>query len=631
MFLVELVMQGVRGIREPARLRFQRGFNLVSAGNEAGKTTAVDAMLRLLFPDNRADAMASLVSRYMPEAARGALVVSSDEGAFFRVIQDFSKSAVNLSAYNAATKEFKLQHKDWDSAARFMAGLSAGIREEDYAQVFVFRREHANGRPAAPAAAAPASPPASPQKNALSTPGKNPVDQAKLAELREALRKAEEAADADYRHQSARLALADAGKKLEKFEEAERKKAEIDATLAELKGCGTLPENLPELIEAYERRQGQKMVDAEELNKELEGLRMQLSLIPAASIATDKLFIGGAVLAGLSLLAGMFVLTAEYSYLLAVGLLVSLVLMVAAWYNGSRKNAQRTAVRKDMETVERDLADLEKKFEHDGAAISGCMRAVSAGSVAELKEKSENYRYFLSLRDDHEQTRQRILAESTPEALRGEYGRLQAETADLEQAAKAVAQYAVDTYGLKQDIDRLESETASPGAVFDFGPAVPELPAEQLPALPGQAGFLAELGVAARIGGIEMETLVPAVEAAVQRNLSVVTSGRYVRIELGHDGRPVVHAKDDSVVDFSELSHGTKALVYFCFRTGLIEALAGKRLLPFILDDALAGLDPARQQTACQILRALGTKTQVVLFTSNAALKAAGDAPLVLK
>ena len=92
-----------------------------------------------------------------------------------------------------------------------------------------------------------------------------------------------------------------------------------------------------------------------------------------------------------------------------------------------------------------------------------------------------------------------------------------------------------------------------------------------------------------------------------------------------------VHAKDDSVFNFTELSHGTKALVYFCFRTGLIEELAVRRPLPFLVDDALAGIDPARQQAACQILRALATKTQVLLFTSNPALRAAGDAVLELK
>jgi uncharacterized protein YhaN len=128
-----------------------------------------------------------------------------------------------------------------------------------------------------------------------------------------------------------------------------------------------------------------------------------------------------------------------------------------------------------------------------------------------------------------------------------------------------------------------------------------------------------------------METLVPAVEAAAQRSLSAVTAGRYVRLEAGHGGDPIVHAKDDSVVAYSELSNGTRSLITFCLRAGLVEALAGKRRFPFILDDSLADFDPARQKAACQVLRALGTKTQVILFTSNPALRAEGDAVAELK
>ncbi|HEY6012044.1 MAG TPA: ATP-binding protein, partial [Nitrospirota bacterium] len=84
MFLVELVLQGVRGMRELARLRFRDGFNIVSAGNESGKTTAVDAMERLLFPSTRPGIAEALVSRYTPDASRAALVMYSDDGAYYR-------------------------------------------------------------------------------------------------------------------------------------------------------------------------------------------------------------------------------------------------------------------------------------------------------------------------------------------------------------------------------------------------------------------------------------------------------------------------------------------------------------------------------------------------------------------
>jgi uncharacterized protein YhaN len=628
MFLVELVMQGVRGFRELARLRFQGGFNFVAAGNEAGKTTAVDAMQRLLFPDSKTGTMERLISRHTPDASRAALVLFSDDGAYYRIIQDFSKGAVNLSQYNAASKDFSLLHKDWGSATQFMSGMTAGLSEEDYGRIFVFRREqYADPR----GTSVPAPSPMPLARPAAPTPlkmGKTAATEAKLAELREMLAKAEEAADAAYRAQSAKLALEDIRKKLTVLEEIEQKKSELESALAELKACGTLPENLPDLVDAYERLQGQKMADADGLNKELETLRMQLADIPTTSLITDKLFIFGAALGILSFAAGMFVLKGEQAVFFPIGVLLAVGLIAAAGYNGSRKSAQRRAVAKEMEGLEKELKDLEKSFEREGEAITSCMRVTGAATPGELKDKADNYRYFLSLRDDIIEQEQRALGGRTSEMLQQEYNQQQQQALELERAAQAVSKDNVDTYAIRQDIDRLEGGPA-PGASWDFGAEVPELPTDfTAPAArENRTGFQAELEIASRIGEIEMETLVPAVEAAAQRNIFAVTEGRYVRIEAGQDGGPpVVQAGDDSRVGFAELSHGTRDLVYFCLRAGLVEALAGKRRLPFILDDPFAGLDAARQKAACQVLRALGTKTQVILFSSNPALKAEGDA-----
>lgn len=128
-----------------------------------------------------------------------------------------------------------------------------------------------------------------------------------------------------------------------------------------------------------------------------------------------------------------------------------------------------------------------------------------------------------------------------------------------------------------------------------------------------------------------METLVPAVESAAQRNLTMVSAGKYVKVEVGPDGLPVIHDKGGAKLAYGTLSHGTREMVCFCLRAGLVEAIAGKRRIPFVLDDPFTGLDPARQQAACQLLRSLGTKTQVILFTSNPALKTASDAVLEFK
>ncbi|HLE42054.1 MAG TPA: AAA family ATPase, partial [Nitrospirota bacterium] len=158
MFLLELVMQGVRGFKELVRLRFQSGFNIIAAGNEAGKTASVDAMGGLLFPGNEAGRIASLISRETPDASRAALVVCSDDGTYYRIIQDLSKQAVNLSKYNASTKDFALLHKDREATVQFMAGLTTGMSEEEYSRLFVLRREHYAGQ-AVMNSSAPASAP----------------------------------------------------------------------------------------------------------------------------------------------------------------------------------------------------------------------------------------------------------------------------------------------------------------------------------------------------------------------------------------------------------------------------------------------------------------------------------------
>jgi hypothetical protein len=166
--------------------------------------------------------------------------------------------------------------------------------------------------------------------------------------------------------------------------------------------------------------------------------------------------------------------------------------------------------------------------------------------VADLKDRAENFRYFGALRADIEEQRLRILGDLTPEILHQQYDRQQEEIGELEKAAQALAAHNIDTYSIRQDIERLEGETSSAGGSWDVGTVGQDLPGDfGVPAAGQHGGFLDKLSVASRMGGIEMETLIPAVEAAAQRNLAAVSGGKYVRIEVGQEGESVVHTNDD--------------------------------------------------------------------------------------
>ncbi len=636
MFLLELVLQGVRGFKDLARLRFQSGFNFISAGNESGKTASVDSILRLLFPNGQADRFEALVSKDAPDTSRAALVVCANDGLYYRVIQDFSKKAVNLSKYNAGTKDFVLLQKDWDGAANFMSGMAAGISEEDYGSIFILRKEHYSGRRARSAPVASAAP----RQRHFSPPAPaaaKSANETRIAELREILRKADEAGNVEYELEAAKIKLGDTAKKLEDLEEINVRYADLDSRITDLQACEALPENIAELAAEHEQRQKQIMGRSDELHNDIEGLKVQIDGIQVTPLWKDKILIAGVAVGLLSLFAGLFgFLKAEQADYFPIGILVSLGIIAAAWYRGSRRNAQRKVLFKEIEALEAEVAEIEKGFETGGSGISEYMKATGSATLDEFRDKAHNFRHFKSLRDDVAAERKRLLGDVPPDQLMSEYNRLQQEVIGLEKAHSAVAHNAVEVYSVRQEIERLESEAG--GAYREFGGFFSEEPMDFTSSF-AQAtsderyneAFFPELLAASRVVGIELDTLLPAVQTAAQRNFSAVTSGRYVRVDIGHEGDCTVYNSSDARVDISELSHGAKAQLYLCLRAGLVEAISGKLRLPFVLDDPISSFDPARQTTACQMLRGLGAKTQVLLFTSNPSLRAEGDTFAELK
>jgi hypothetical protein len=586
---------------------------------------------RLLFPVNDPGRTASLVSRAVPDGSRAALVVYADDQSYYRVIQDFSKRAINLSKYNPSTKDFALLHKDWDPTSQFLAGLLPGISEDDYGRLFVFRRDSCSGQAflgAQPAATS--AGPAPPQRSAV--PVLSAAHETRLAELRETLKKAEDAADAEYKADAARIRLGEIGKKLERITESGRQAAELEAQLAGLKACENLPENLADLINAHEQEQSQKIVKTDEVDRDIEALTIQRDSIPQANLLYDKLFLVGVAVGVLALLAGLFLLSEEQAVFFPLGILGSLLLIAAGWYNGTRKNVQRKTVQREIDALVKERADIERKFQEAGSTIMKYMQATGSSSAAELKEKVDNYRHLKSLLHDVREQQRFAVGGQAAEEIRAEYMKQQEEVTALEQAARELAKHAVDTYSIRQEIERIQSER-SPAAEPDPGFAAAldvDVPPMVQPAV-GGVNILAEIAIAARVSGIEMETLVPAVESAAQRNLSAASGGKYLRIEVGPDGLPIIHDRSGAKTAFASFSHSTRELACFCLRAGLVESIAGKRRLPFVLDDPFAGMDPARQQAACNVLRTLGTKTQVILFTSNPALRTPNDVVVELK
>jgi len=114
--------------------------------------------------------------------------------------------------------------------------------------------------------------------------------------------------------------------------------------------------------------------------------------------------------------------------------------------------------------------------------------------------------------------------------------------------------------------------------------------------------------------------LAPDLREALEKRLSLVTSGRYSAVRIDpEEGMEVQLEVDDGVYrSATELSHGTVDQTYLLLRIGLAEALGDrKESAPLFLDDATVHSDTDRTRRFLDLLLALSDERQIVLFSQE--------------
>src|SRR5574341_1048365 len=107
--ITECVLHGFKGFVAPFTLRLKPGLNLITGGNESGKSTLCEAILSALFASPSSSAF---LSWYYPEACRILLVFSTPRGRF-RTLKDFIRRSANLSFWDPAPRPPAGRHPRW--------------------------------------------------------------------------------------------------------------------------------------------------------------------------------------------------------------------------------------------------------------------------------------------------------------------------------------------------------------------------------------------------------------------------------------------------------------------------------------------------------------------------------------
>lgn len=107
------------------------------------------------------------------------------------------------------------------------------------------------------------------------------------------------------------------------------------------------------------------------------------------------------------------------------------------------------------------------------------------------------------------------------------------------------------------------------------------------------------------------------VEKEVGSMISIITGGRYDRVEIADDDfNLVVYSKEKGDrVPVSQLSRGTIDQIYLCARFALVKLICGEKKPPIILDDPFVTFDSERIGRSLGLLKEFSSEYQVILFT----------------
>ncbi len=114
-------------------------------------------------------------------------------------------------------------------------------------------------------------------------------------------------------------------------------------------------------------------------------------------------------------------------------------------------------------------------------------------------------------------------------------------------------------------------------------------------------------------------------------NLAGLTCGRYRAVSLEADSLvPAISGAGRERVGEASLSQGTRAALYLALRLAMGKLVSGGRTLPLVLDDPLVDLDDGRRAAALELLKRLGSETQVLLLSFDRRLAECGAPVLEL-
>jgi uncharacterized protein YhaN len=592
--ITECVLHGFKRFAEPFTLRLKPGLNLVTGGNESGKSTICEAIVSAFFASSSSS---GFLNWSHPEVCCLLLVVSTPQGRF-RTIKDFVRHSADLAIWDPAQAGFLPTTQDPSEVAGLISKQLGGMTEAMYRSFCALQPPSRLQIPLAPGLTA------SVDSSTTPIPPTNcrEKQQDRLQQLRGFLKTYQEIQETELLLDSLRTQYSETCATLQSLATLEDERRTVCEALERLRSVTPLETSslLPQILE-YQQAIENKNAAARQLEEKIEEGRARLALIPSTPLYRHRLFlIGGGVLI-------LAILAARFLPSLATGIFVGLGCIAVALTQYLSWSQSRDKIQKGLLALEYQMkTGLDLRISRQFQSLLDLLPSTGCHEVSELAarlQQRDALRHRLTALDEKIME---LSMGTDPVSLEAKKQKLE-EAIQLGDGELRSFGYVPEPREVQREIEKLERASVSPDNAVS--------PSRQRP-LPAGDTHLATLEKL--LGGLN-GSLLSAVETQASKFLTEITAERYIHIRRHpEDGLRLELAEGQGEWSLREVGDGTRDLATLVWHLALLGVNSHAADAPLLLDDPFLGLDEERRRRLVPILQSLACTHQVILFSHEA-------------
>jgi hypothetical protein len=676
MHFTELVFEGVRSFAGMHRFPLGKGFSVFVGGSGAGKTTVIDVLLHMLYPQS-AELAANLFKSPSSSQCRAALLLDGEAKGKYRLVQDLASGAIMLSRQDPGSSNFVQVSNRPDEISQFITSQLQLPHKDIFSEIFITSgKSLPSVTPVASAGPAPSASVSIPAaagagiseqgSKGVGFPGyQGPGDFDDLApdnpdEIRSQieiltrdLTLAREVDDQQFKLDGLQSQMFELEQKIKGVKEASKKAESYEAKLKEYEKLAELPADFEKRVRAFERGKEKLKRDLERLDEDKERWEKRARESAPLPLVQNRIFLLSLLLGFLALgigVAGFYI----NEYLRYVALLNIVGFGVATVVSIRHIDLMVLASRseKRLELIDERRDKLETDFSLESSIVKRTMDEVEIESPRTIIEK---YNERNKIQKEYDKLKEQLEKQlQDPEYIKIETSRKQLanEIAEIEEKLASAG-------GLMMSPNEMERRLQSLQAKLDQTNSVSQ---PQAGSTSGGFDMMAELGVGAPPGGASFDTggqeLQPSTAFAeaspvpkapqgpnacqvllkqtqdlfftdvasigqqiatrCSQYIAALTGQEYSQVVFDEAGSvECVQAATGATIGFSQLPVAIQDIVYIGIKFSILEAYCRQRSVPVFLDDPFKGVPQAMHELLGRMLAVIGKSTQVVLLTEQ--------------